>query len=293
MNNAVIMAAGTASRFAPISYEIPKALIKVRGEVLIERQIQQLKVAGIQEIIIVVGYKKELFYYLQEKFGVKIVENKEYLKRNNHSSIWAVREFLGDTFICSADNYFFENPFRIHEKESYYAAVYAEGFTDEWCMKEDDEGYICDVQVGGANAWYMLGHAFWNKEFSEKFICILSKEYELPGTEKLLWESIFIKHLSSLKMKIRRYGKEVIQEFDTLDELRKFDVSYAEKTGSQILQNIAIKLKCEEKEIINICDVKGTNNEAVGFRFTIGENLYEYLYAEKLPVKLGNLSDKI
>ena len=62
VNNAVIMAAGTASRFAPISYEIPKALIKVRGEVLIERQIQQLKVAGIQEIIIVVGYKKELFY---------------------------------------------------------------------------------------------------------------------------------------------------------------------------------------------------------------------------------------
>ena len=57
--NAIIMAAGTASRFAPLSFEKPKALIEVKGEILIERQIHQLKEAGISEIIIVVGYKKE------------------------------------------------------------------------------------------------------------------------------------------------------------------------------------------------------------------------------------------
>ncbi|MBQ1982979.1 MAG: NTP transferase domain-containing protein, partial [Clostridia bacterium] len=47
VDNAVIMAAGTASRFAPLSYERPKALISVKGEVLIERQIRQLKEAGV------------------------------------------------------------------------------------------------------------------------------------------------------------------------------------------------------------------------------------------------------
>ena len=41
VDNAIIMAAGTASRFAPLSFEKPKALIEVRGEVLIERQIKQ------------------------------------------------------------------------------------------------------------------------------------------------------------------------------------------------------------------------------------------------------------
>ena len=76
VDNAVIMAAGTASRFAPLSYEKPKALIKVKGEILIERQIRQLKEAGIAEIIIVVGYKKEQFDYLREKYDVKIIENK-------------------------------------------------------------------------------------------------------------------------------------------------------------------------------------------------------------------------
>ena len=43
VDNAVIMAAGTSSRFAPLSYEKPKALIEVKGEILIERQLRQLQ----------------------------------------------------------------------------------------------------------------------------------------------------------------------------------------------------------------------------------------------------------
>ena len=87
VDNAIIMAAGTSSRFAPLSYEMPKALIEVKGEILIERQIRQLQQAGIRQIIVVVGYKKEQFEYLNNKFGVVIVENEEYLSRNNNGSI--------------------------------------------------------------------------------------------------------------------------------------------------------------------------------------------------------------
>ena len=72
VTNAIIMAAGTASRFAPLSYEKPKGLAVVKGEVLIERQIRQLKEAGIEQIILVVGYKKEEFYYLGNKYEVTI-----------------------------------------------------------------------------------------------------------------------------------------------------------------------------------------------------------------------------
>ena len=73
VDNAIIMAAGFASRFAPLSDIIPKALLKVKGEIMIERQIRQLIEAGIPDIYVVVGYKKEMFYYLSEKYGVHIV----------------------------------------------------------------------------------------------------------------------------------------------------------------------------------------------------------------------------
>ena len=70
IENAIILAAGMSTRFVPLSFEKPKGLLKVKGQVLIERQILQLREKGIDEIIIVVRYMKEQFKYLIDKFGV-------------------------------------------------------------------------------------------------------------------------------------------------------------------------------------------------------------------------------
>ncbi|MDE6626430.1 MAG: NTP transferase domain-containing protein [Lachnospiraceae bacterium] len=282
VDNAIIMAAGTSSRFAPLSYERPKALIDVRGEILIERQIRQLKEAGIEDVIIVTGYKKEQFAYLVKRFGVKLIENKEYLTRNNNASIYVVREYLKNSYICSADNYFLNNLF---EKEvdggAYYAAIYSEGETAEWCMQEDKDGYINEVSIGGCNSWYMMGHTFWDKDFSENFIKILEQEYNLPETKNLLWEGIFIRHLNELKMKMRKYPKDYIFEFDTLDELREFDASYVNNTRSQILISVAEQLGCQEKDIEEIQVYKNENFAASGFTFKIGAEYFTYDYERR------------
>ena len=41
--NAIILAAGKSNRFAPFTYEKPKGLFRVKGEILVERQIEQLR----------------------------------------------------------------------------------------------------------------------------------------------------------------------------------------------------------------------------------------------------------
>lgn len=281
VDNAVVMAAGTSSRFAPLSYEMPKALIEVKGEILIERQIRQLQEAGISQIVLVTGYKKEQFEYLKDKFGVILVENKEYLSRNNNASIYAVKAYLKNTYICSADNYFCRNPFEKEVSDAYYAAVYAKGETNEWCMKEDAEGNINEVIIGGKNAWYMLGHAFWNEEFSRKFVKILESVYEIPETAGLLWESIYAAHLDGLKLKMRKYPPDYIFEFDTLDELRVFDRSYVNNTRSGILKTAAQDLHCREADITAIQSIRSSNNTAAGFTFIVGQNCYEYIYETK------------
>ena len=48
--NAIILAAGMSARFAPLSFERPKGLLRVKGEVLVERQIRQLQKAGVSDI---------------------------------------------------------------------------------------------------------------------------------------------------------------------------------------------------------------------------------------------------
>lgn len=276
VDNAIIMAAGTASRFAPLSYEKPKALIEVRGEVLIERQIRQLREAGIEEVVVVTGYKAEQFEYLKDKYGVVLINNPYYLTRNNNSSIYAAREYIKNSYICSSDNYFITNPFESDVDESYYAAVYIEGETGEWCISEDG-GWIKDVKVGGRDSWVMLGHVFWSESFSRSFLHILENEYEWPETADKLWETIYIEHINELPMKIRKYPAEFIFEFDTLDELREFDDSYISNTRSEILTKIAGELGVEEKEIRSVKAFKDKDNAAAGFTFETGKK-YKYYY---------------
>jgi CTP:phosphocholine cytidylyltransferase-like protein len=256
-------------------------LIEVKGEVLIERQIRQLREAGVPQIYIVVGYMGDQFRYLEDKFGVHIVENPDYNTRNNNASIYAVKDILANTYICSSDNYFLENPFESEVSECYYAAVYADGETKEWCIEYDQNNTITDVTIGGKNAWFMLGHTFWSKEFSQKFIEILLAEYNLPKTANLLWESIYIEHINELDMKIRKYSSDVIFEFDTLDELREFDTTYISDTRSEILKAVAKELDCNEADIVEVNAYKDDSNEAAGFTFKKGEDIYSYSYNDK------------
>lgn len=278
VDNAVIMAAGKSSRFVPLSYETPKALLEVKGEILIERQIRQLIDARVPEIYVIIGYKAEQFKYLRDKFAVKLIYNPEYKTRNNHSSIWAAKDVLRNSYVCSADNYFTLNPFEKEVDESYYAAQYAENHTEEWCMEEDKEGYVKSVSIGGSHAWYMIGHTFWSEMYSRKFLKILQQEYNHPETTDKLWEKIFIAHLEVLKMNIRKYHEQDIFEFDTLDELREFDKTYQDNTRSGLLKRIAARLNTTERNIIHIAPIKTNIQREDEIHFSFDCNGFHYTY---------------
>ena len=277
VDNAVILAAGLSSRFAPISYEKPKGVLRVRGEVLIERQIEQLREAGITDITVVVGYKKEYFFYLRKKYGVTLVNNDEYASRNNNGSLWRVRGCLGNTYVCSSDDYFTQNPFDAYVFKAYYSAQYAEGPTKEWCMETGAGGRITKVTVGGSNSWYMLGHVYFDRAFSERFVKILEEEYNRPETVDMLWEDLYIEHIKELDMVLRPYPAGVINEFDSLDELRAFDPHFLENVDSEIFDNIVAVLGCTKAEIHDVYPLKqGLTNLSCHFATNDGEYVYRH-----------------
>ncbi len=277
VDNAIIMAAGLSSRFAPISYEKPKGLLNVRGEVLIERLIEQLQAAGIDDIIVVVGYKQEAFFYLEDKYGVTIVVNHEFASRNNNSSLYAVRDRLANSLVCSSDDYYVRNPFSKYEWGAYYSAEHADGPTKEWCMSLGPRGRITAVTIGGSDALYMIGHAYFDRAFSEQFREILVAEYDLPQTADKLWEELYIDHIDDLSMVARDYGQGVIYEFDSLDELREFDPFFLENVDSDAFNNITATLGCSRSEIRDIYPLKqGLTNLSCHFRTDEGEYVYRH-----------------
>lgn len=276
IRNAIIMAAGTASRFVPLSAERPKGLLEVKGEILIERQICQLQEAGISDITIVVGYKAEMFDYLKEKFGVSIVLNEDYYRYNNTSSIIRVLDKLGNTYICSSDNYFPENVFKEEPNQSYYSALYAEGETSEYCLALDAEDNIREVAVGGHDAWYMIGHVYFSEDFSKAFKQLLTAEYEKEETKQGYWEDVYIRYINVLPlMQVHRYKEHDIEEFDTIDELRLFDESYINDTHSSVVKNIAKDMNCSESELCRFTRIKHEGDYLL-FSFQKGADTYRF-----------------
>lgn len=238
VDNAIIMAAGFGLRSLPLSRFVPKGLYEIKGEVLIERQIRQLREAGIEEIIVVVGYLKEKFNSLKEKYHVIIVENEDYYRYNNISSLYAAREYLKRSYICCSDNYFSENVFANYVYDSYYACKYTEAYADEYCVTKMEGPYIKEIVKGGSNAWYTIGEAFFSAQFSEIFLKYLLKEYDEPGTKKMLMDDFHIRHIDELRFRLVKYTDDILQEFDTVEDVIAFDPEFVKYRDRLLMKKI-------------------------------------------------------
>ncbi len=275
VNNAIIMAAGVSSRFVPLSYDLPKALLKVKGEVLIERQIRQLKEAGISDIIVVVGYKKEMLFYLEEKYGVKIIVNPSFLEKNNIETIRLASVYIGNSYICCSDQYFDENPFSDYVYDSYYNCDYSSAKKKASYVSRDKNGFITDVKRKYGKGAYLYGEAYWDKEFAKAFLKLIQKHYEIGDYDSKYWESLYYDNITELPPLKAKLNVGNAHEFDSLDELREFDLDYIDGVDSKILDNISAYFHCEQGDIKDFRTIKkGLTNTS--FSFSIGDNRYVY-----------------
>ncbi len=268
IDNAVILAAGMSTRFVPFNYEKPKGLLEVKGEVLIERQIRQLREKSIEQIIIVVGHMKEQFEYLVDKFGVILVEADDYAVKNNHASVYAARDYLKNTIITSSDLYFTDNIFQTYAYDAYYCTIFIPGKTAERGVETDDDDRIFDTFYGDKcyDIWVTLGYAFFSKRFSNNFLKIMEKEFDLPETSGKFWADIQDEHLEELYMYAKRVDSNVIHEFDSLEELREFDSTYLYDSGSKIMNKLCKLLAVRENGIIGIESLRKIKHSLFKFR---------------------------
>ena len=254
IDNALILAAGMSTRFAPLSYEYPKGLLAVNGEVLIERQIRQLNEVGIEDIAIVVGHMADSFEYLIDKYGVKLIVVDDYAERNNHSSVLAAKDHIGNTIVTSSDLYFEENIFQKYAFDSYYCSVFKDGKTAERAIVTDGDDKIIETFYGdkACDTWVTLGYAFFSNDFSRKMIGYIEEEFDLPETKNKFWADIQDDHLDELYMYAKRVDEKIIQEFDSLEELRCFDSTYLDSSGSKIMEALCHLLAVKERNIVGI-----------------------------------------
>ena len=94
----IILAAGKGSRLNGTAGDMPKCLVKVGGQTLIERQIAALRDAGVDDIVVVAGCQAER---VRRSCGhdITYVENSKYAQTNSLYSLWMARPLLFEGFV--------------------------------------------------------------------------------------------------------------------------------------------------------------------------------------------------
>lgn len=279
VDNAIIMAAGRSRRCMPLSNYLPKGLFEIKGDTMVERQIKQLHDAGISQIILVVGYLKEKYYEMAKKYkNLIVIDNTEWQEKNNISSLYAAREYLGNSYICCSDNWFAHNVYRDYVYDSYYACKYTDEFIDEYCVKSTDrDGYMTCVKKGGEKCWYTIGEAFFSREFSRKFTELMVKEYYDPEVKYMLWDDFQIRHIDELKLKVKGYSDGECKEFDTTEDILQFYPNFKDFIDQFFQEEELLNSTARLTYLSNYADTKQysvVSTEQLSGRLHVNENLF-------------------
>lgn len=256
---AILLAAGLGIKKSLFDAEIPKALLEVDGEVLIERLICQLQAVGVYEIHIVVGFAKEKFEYLIDKYGVQLIVNADYLHKNNLNSMALAEKHLDNCYVVPCDLWCKRNPFENKELYSWYMVSDAKDGESSVRVNRKQELSVLPFGVKGDK---MIGISYLLKSDAEiirKRILEMNTDRRYKGA---FWEEALYEK-DKLLIGPKVVENEDVVEINSIDDLQELDAQVIIP-----IDEISKVLSAKEDEITNISVLKkGMTNRSFSFAY--------------------------
>jgi len=292
MHSAVILAAGKSSKFFPPLYDRPKGLFTFNGEVLIERQICQLKCAGIDDITVVIGYEKEQFFYLEEKYGVDLVVSTRYNDEMSLSSLDIVRDRLGGSLVCCADHWYAGNPFvGMAYERSVRLIRHSSDTRGEFSVDVDGDGRLSSLKAGFGVGDSMVGYAYFTEGFARRMFELYDEDKGTVGLKSLHWEQFWARHADELPL-YAAPCPEGFREFDSLGDLARIDSGVLDNVSQAAISNICSLLDCSKSDISDVEPLnKGLTN--VSFSFVVRGEKYVYRHPGASSLNMVNRAAEV
>lgn len=214
---AIILAAGEGKRLQPLTLNKPKPLLEIRGQSILENMINYLKKSGIEDIIVVTGYKYQLFYKLQKKLNFQQIIFKDYQGVNSAESLKFVAKYIiKGTFILNGDLYITQ-PFMHYIKKG-HSQILAQKIlhaTPSWGYITDENQKLLDIDTNAIEG-YGDGIAFFD---NAKEIELL-KNALLKCHKEDYWEKCILHSLANIDYFIS-FCKSYYIEIDSLKDALK------------------------------------------------------------------------
>ena len=160
---------------------------------------------------------------------VRFINNPDYDKNNNISSLYYARHLLDtDVIITDADQI-------VRNKDilspsftvSGYNATEVTSYTDEWVMSVENGVVTSCSRNGGDRGWQLYSISRWCREDAIKLKKFIELEFEKNERRDIYWDDIpmFI-HFNDFKLGIRVMQSGDMVEIDSLEELKIIDPKY-------------------------------------------------------------------
>ena len=258
---AVILAAGAGMRMVPINMEAPKGLLEVHGEALIERLIRQLQEADVREIYVVVGFMKEQYEYLIDRYGVTLLVNRDFARKNNLHSLRLALDRLDNAYIVPCDLWCADNPFRSRELYSWYLVTDEERPGSSFRVNRKRE-LVADASAPGCA---LMGIAYLLPEQADTLrarVRAMAADVRFNGA---WWEDALMDKDRFL-LPARIMGADRVIEINTYEQLRELD-SGSGQLRSDAIAAAADALGARPRDLERITSLKkGMTNRS--FLFT-------------------------
>jgi phosphoenolpyruvate phosphomutase len=101
---AIIIAAGSGKSLLPLTEDRPKCMLDIKGRTILERQIDTLRACGVQDIVVVRGYKKDMVTVP----GVRYYDHDRYEETGELGSLFAAEPELRGPILFLYSDILFE-----------------------------------------------------------------------------------------------------------------------------------------------------------------------------------------
>ena len=245
--NAVILAAGYGLRMIPLNLDMPKGLLRVKGETLIERLINQLREVGVQEIVIVVGHLKEAYSFLMDDEDITLIVNRGYSSKNNLHSLYRALPYLGNSYIVPCDLRFKNNPFSTKELYSWYGMTAQP--KNNSLIRVNSKGELQRIKNSEIGQT-MVGVSYLLSEDLGWILPNMEKLVESEKYDHVFWEESFVIEKDQ-RLWAKVFDKDEVFEFTSLKDLQ-FWQDDEDDFGNPAIEMITSLLKVSPSEIEEI-----------------------------------------
>jgi choline kinase len=227
---ALILASGEGKRLRPLTYTLPKPLLKIlEDKTILDYQMDNLIGCGIKDIIITTGpFEDALKAYVEKHFStinVAFVHNPRYETTNYLYSLWLTKDLIDDDVILVHGDLLFDKTLleRLIAKKGNCVLVNKNIEAPEKDFKaviEHNTVIRIGVEFSGENAFFA---APLYKFLKSDFLCWLDEveKFIEKGEVKRYAEDAFNEISDTIVLRPLYFEDELCMEIDTMGDLEE------------------------------------------------------------------------